>query len=201
VELTRDFYLGVHPVTQAQFEHLMGNNPSHFTGEKGGGPDYPVEQVTWDEAVEFCRRLSALEVEKAAGRVYRLPTDAEWEYACRAGTQTPFWWGTSATTTQANFDGNCPYGGAEKGPCLQRTSKVGSYPANQWGLCDMHGNVWQWCDDWYNDWESGNRRVLRSGSWNSDGKYCRAAYRGGSEPSYRNAGYGFRVAATAFRTP
>src|SRR5205807_7859539 len=138
VTLTRPFFLGRFPVTQWQYQRVMGVNLSFFFGgERGGGPEHPVEMVNWEDAVEFCRRLSALPAEKAAGRVYRLPTEAEWEYACRAGTTTPFSFGTALSSTQANFNGTYPYGGAATGPYLRRTAKVGSYAPNAWGLYDM----------------------------------------------------------------
>jgi formylglycine-generating enzyme required for sulfatase activity len=144
------------------YEKVMGSNPSYFSA-KGGGKDnvrgmdtraFPVETVSWDEAVEFSRRLAALAEEARSGRSYRLPTEAEWEYSCRGGASSyqvfnPF--GNSLSPTQANFDGNYPYGGAGKGAYLERTCKVGSYPANGFGLYDMHGNVWEWCADWYDE--------------------------------------------------
>src|SRR5262245_29442913 len=166
VEITKPFYLAVFPVTQGQFRRVKGYNPSFFSSdgrgmegveyaqapaggsdkvrELGGTDDFPVENVSWDEAVEFCRRLSALEPEMAAGRVYRLPTEAEWEYACRGGASGyhVFHYGSSLTSTQANFDGDYAYGAAP-GPYLGRTSKAGSYEPNAFGLFDMHGNVWE----------------------------------------------------------
>ena len=200
VTISRPFYLGIYPVTQRQYEAVMGCNPSLFAGN----PDHPVEKVSWEDAVEFCTRLSALTPEKEAGRAYRLPTEAEWEFACRAGTTTPFQFGKSAfstaCSTQANFDGNHPYGGAAKGPYIRRTSTVGSYPPNGWGQFDMHGNVREWCADWfaadyYGKRENtdpkgpptGNLRVLRGGSWGSKGKNCRAASREGGAPEVATA--------------
>ncbi len=167
VTLTQGFRLGVHEVTQAQYEQVMGKNPSYFKGAM-----LPVETVSYDDALEFCQKLSDLPAEKAVGRKYRLPTEAEWEYCSRAGTSTPFHFGTEMKGTQANCDGNFPYGTTEKGPYLEKTSPVGSYPANAWGLHDMHGNVWEWCQDWYGDYPhgaikdpqggiNGGRRVLR----------------------------------------
>jgi len=228
VEITRPFYLGVFQVTQAQFRRVMGYNPSYFSsdgsGKEGvkyaqeptGGRDkvkdlgstdgFPVENVSWDEAVELCQRLSALEPERAAGRVSRLPTEAEWEYACRAGTTTPFYYGNSLASTQANFDGDYPYGAAQ-GPSLGRTSEVGSYEPNSFGLMDMHGNVWEWCADWYDrDYfkdsprrdpagpPAGSSRVCRGGSWDCFGQRCRSAWRNGTEPANRHGWLGFRVA-------
>jgi formylglycine-generating enzyme required for sulfatase activity len=215
VTLTRPFYLGVYPVTQEEYRHLTGKNPSFCSPEGVGkkwvrGLDtarFPVEQVTWTEAVAFCAKLSALPEEKAAGRVYRLPTEAEWEYACRAGTDTPFWWGDSASSLQDNFDGREPYGGAARGPFLQRTCRVGSYLANPWGLHDLHGNVFQWCADWYDPRyyalgmdrdpkgpQNGTVRVLRGGAWSFGGKICRAAGREAAGPDDVYDQFGFRVA-------
>jgi formylglycine-generating enzyme required for sulfatase activity len=147
--------------------------------------------------------------------VYRLPTEAEWEYACRAGTTTPFHFGKSLSSRQANFDGNHPYGGAEKGPYLARTCKVGSYKPNKFGLYDMHGNVHQWCSDWYDkDYykdspakdplgpDRGAVRVLRGGSWIVLGRFCRAADRLTNDPGGRDYNMGFRVACSRpARTP
>jgi formylglycine-generating enzyme required for sulfatase activity len=206
VTLTRPFYLGVFPVTQREYETVTGTNPSHFTRKNGGGPNHPVEQVSWEEAAPFCRHLSALAAEAKAGRRYRLPTEAEWEYACRAGTATPFARGASLSSASANFDGNHPFGKAGLGPYLQRTSEVGAYPANPWGLFDLHGNVWEWCHDWYaEDYYAtapegdppgpahGSQRVLRGGSWNNSGHLCRAARRNKYAPDFRGETIGFRV--------
>jgi uncharacterized protein (TIGR02996 family) len=220
VEITRPFYLGVSQVTQDEYERLMGVNPSHFaaTGsskESVRGLDtrrFPVEGVSWEEAVEFCRRLSALPDEKQAGRRYRLPTEAEWEYTCRAGAREclAFHFGPSMSADDANFDSNYPYGSAAREPerYLARTAAVGSYPPNAFGLCDMHGNVREWCRDWYDgDYYkhspakdppgpvAGREHVLRGGSWFSYGWSCRAAYRGCNPPTDRSIYTGFRVAA------
>src|SRR5205807_669531 len=153
---------------------------------------FPVENVSYETAVEFCKKLSALEAEKKAGRVYRLPTEAEWEYACRAGAATyqVFAFGNSLSSKQANFDGNSPYGGADRGPNLQRTCKVGSYKPNAWGLFDMHGNVYEWCSDWYAaDYygnslardpqgpSQGKQRVFRSASYANGAATARSASR------------------------
>ncbi len=149
VEITKPFYMGVYDVTQAEYEKVMGKNPSYFSAA-GDGKDrvkdmdttrFPVEMISWADAVEFCRKLSEMPEEKQAGRVYRLPTEVEWEYACRGGTVTAFHYGAALSSTQANFRGNFPYGGAAKGPYLERTTKVGSYQPNAYGLYDMHGNV------------------------------------------------------------
>ncbi len=203
VEITRPFYLGAFPVTQAQYQKVMGSNPSQFSGN----PNNPVEQVSWDDAVAFCKKLSEMTEEQRKKRLYRLPTEAEWEYSCRGGAiSKPFHFGASLSSTHANFDGRYPYGGAPVGPYLQRTTPVGSYAANAFGLYDMHGNVWEWCIDWFDDAyynqsprqdpqgpHSGERRVLRGGSWSYNGRNCRAAYRDGGGPGNRFHDIGFRV--------
>jgi formylglycine-generating enzyme required for sulfatase activity len=207
------FSMGIFPVTQAEYQAVMGANPSSF---KGG--DLPVENVSWDEAVNFCNRLSRREGLTPAYTVdganvtwnrgatgYRLPTEAEWEYACRAGTTTPFSTGKRITTDQANFDGNFPYNKKDYGIYREKTTAAGSFAPNPWGLYDMHGNVWEWCWDWHGKYPqssqkdpagppSGNRRVLRGGSWYYAAKYARSGSRISNYPSYRNNYIGFRVA-------
>lgn len=215
VEITSPFYLGVHEVTQADYEQVMKKNPSHY-GPSGGGAEmvkaldtrkFPVDSVSWKEANEFCRLLSQLPAEKSAGRVYRLPTEAEWEYSCRAGAgPQPFSQGASLSSTQANFEGALPYADAAKGPSLQRSTAVGSYAPNAYGLYDMSGNVWEWCADWYQaDYyrkgppadpigpEMGLHRVMRGGCFLSAGSGCRSAVRGQAEPNSRSLCVGFRV--------
>jgi formylglycine-generating enzyme required for sulfatase activity len=216
VEITKPFYLGIYPVTQEEYRKVMGTNPSHLCAS-GGGKDklkdaaldtkrFPVESVSWEDAVAFCKKLSALPAEKAAGRVYRLPTEAEWEYACRAGTTTAFAFGDALSSTQANFDGAQPYGGAKKGPALGRTCPVGSYKANAWGLHDMHGNIWEWCNDWQDASyygtgpmkdpqgpATGKTRVSRGGAWGFGATHCRSAYRGHDDPAGRYNNTGMRV--------
>jgi formylglycine-generating enzyme required for sulfatase activity len=232
VTISRPFYMGAYEVTQAEYARVVGgtqvdgnrnplNNGARFRGEKGSA-DYPMENVQWDQAAEFCKRLSALAEEKKAGRTYRLPTEAEWEYACRAGSTTPFHHGKSLSGKQANFNGNYPYGEAPKGPYLRRTCKVGSYKPNAWGLYDMHGNVQEWCGDWYDpDYykkspkadpkgpEKGvvptgykNRntpgvgqwyRVIRGGSWMDEARGCRCAYRFRAMPNEPYQLIGLRV--------
>ncbi len=207
VTLTRPFYLGVYPVTQRQYQYVMGVNPSDFNENRDGGPDHPVDSVSWNDAVEFCRRLSELPDEKDEGRVYRLPTEAEWEHACRAGTTTPYEFGSTCTGREANCDGLYPYGGAAKGPFVQRTTKVGSYEPNAFGLFDMHGNLWEWCAagtqrDHYRRAavvdpqgpSRGEERVLRGGSWFFRAMRCRSAARLGITPEGRFHIDGFRVA-------
>jgi uncharacterized protein (TIGR02996 family) len=205
VTLSKPFFLSVYPVTQQCYLEVMGRNSSHFHTGNGGGPWHPVDSVSWEDAVRFCRLLSEHPLEKRAGRVYRLPTEAEWEHACRAGSTTPFWWGDAASSYQANFDGNHPYGGAEEGPVLNRTQPVGCYAANPFGLYDMHGNIWEWCHDWYGKHyyrtsppvdppgpESGEFHVLRGGCWQHLGACTRAAYRLDHPPG--GLYQGFRVA-------
>jgi uncharacterized protein (TIGR02996 family) len=215
VELTRPYYLGVFAVTQEQFQRVLGNNPSHFCASAPGrtkvqGLDtstFPVDSVTWNRAVAFCRKLSKLPEEKKAGRVYRLPTEAEWEHACRAGAAgAPFHFGASLSGRQANFNGNKPEGGGPQEPYLGRTCPVGSYPPNAFGLYDMHGNLCEHCHDWGGEaYPDGPRKdpqgpgpsrthVLRGGSWGYSGRSCRTASRDGISPTARNPVVGFRVA-------
>ncbi|MCI0377122.1 MAG: formylglycine-generating enzyme family protein [Gemmataceae bacterium] len=215
VVITRPFYMGVFEVTQGEYEKVAGANPAFFSAKNGGGPAHPIEQVNWTKAVEFCTRLSALEAEKKAGRVYRLPTEAEWEYACRAGTTTVFQIGDALSSKMANFNGQHPYGKAEAGPYVKKTAKVGTYPANAWGLHDMHGNVWEWCSDWYDpdyyktspkedpkgppkgvvrtDFKEDFFHVVRGGSWLDEARACRSAYRFRFMPSDPYRIVGFRV--------
>jgi formylglycine-generating enzyme required for sulfatase activity len=219
VEITRPYYLGAYLVTQDQYVLVMDSpNPSFFSAT-GGGKErvaqvdkrrLPVESVSWSMAQEFCRKLSDLPPEKRAKRVYRLPTEAEWEYACReAGrSSTPFCFGNTLSSRQANFDGNYPYGFAAKGPYLQRTTPVGTYEPNELGLYDMHGNLYQWCQDWYGYYQYGHAkdpqgpghgkyRVLRGGAWSSNGSSCRAAHRFVNSPTDRNSLFGIRVVLVA----
>jgi formylglycine-generating enzyme required for sulfatase activity len=219
VEITKAFYLGVTEVTQKQYRAVMSRNPSYFsaTGEgkaKVAGmntDDFPVEQVSWHDAVEFCNKLSAWPAERRAGREYRLPTEAEWEYACRAAAPArhPFHYGPSLSSTQANIDGSYSFDGAAKGPYLGRTCAVGSYKPNKFSLHDMHGNVKEWCSDWYvKDYHkssprkdptgpsTGTARVLRGGAWCYLGNSCRAAIRLRLDPGSRLNFLGFRVAVS-----
>jgi len=216
VEITRPFWLGAWSVTQDEYQRVMGTNPSWFSATGGAKGQvwgmntgrFPVETVSWFEAMQFCQRLSEVPVEKASRRRYRLATEAEWEYACRAGASRfqVFSCGNTLTGQQANFNGNFPFGDAPAGTYLERTTVVGSYPANAWGLYDMHGNVWEWCSDWYgSDYylnsevrdptgpAKGDRRVLRGGSWSFDGWNCRSATRYRSDPAFRSRDLGFRI--------
>jgi formylglycine-generating enzyme required for sulfatase activity/outer membrane protein assembly factor BamB len=217
VRITRPFYMGVYEVTQEEYRRVTGSSSSFFspTGagkERVAGLDtsrFPAEQIRWPDAVEFCRRLSELPAERQAGRVYRLPTEAEWEYACRAGTKTRFHFGDSLSSRQANFNGNHPCGQAARGPFVARTCPVGSYPANAFGLRDMHGNVWEWCADWYARHyyqnspvddppgpESGSMKVIRGGEWYAEGRDCRSSFRYADLPRGVFYVMGFRVVMT-----
>jgi formylglycine-generating enzyme required for sulfatase activity len=208
VQISQAFFLSAHEVTQGQFAQVMGSNPSHFSSQKRGallaGVDVlrlPVDSVLWSEAAEFCRRLTARPEEQAARRSYRLPTDAEWEYACRAGSTTPYACGASLSISDANF----------KAPALNsmllRPMVVGSYPANAFGLFDMHGNVEEWCGDYYDYGyyrtspqidprgpAAGINRVARGGSYLDSAEECRSARRTGRYPGSRVVMSGFRVA-------
>jgi formylglycine-generating enzyme required for sulfatase activity len=194
VVLTKGVFLGVTPVTQAEWRAVMGSNPSRFPGDQR-----PVEQVSWQDGVEFCRRLRERD-----GKEYRLPTEAEWEYACRAGTTTPFSCGDTISTDQANYDGSQAYGRGRKGESRRQTTPVGMFPPNAWGLYDMHGNVWEWCQDWFGEYPRGDvtdppgpstgaQRVLRGGSWFFIPVCCRAAYRFRNDPTKSFEDVGFRV--------
>jgi len=206
-EIPYDFYIGSYPVTQAEWQAVMGSNPSHFS-RSGGGKDnvksisdadlkmFPVENVSWEDAQVFLQKLNARE--KPSEWVYRLPTEAEWEYACREGASSKtdcsyhFYLDkhtNDLSASQANFDGNHPAGTGAKAIYLQRTSKVGSYKPNKLGIYDMHGNVWEWCND-----AEGSERVIRGGGWRRDGGLCRAAYRGSRAPSSRRFNLGLRLA-------
>lgn len=226
VRISKPFYLAVFQVTQDQYEKIMGKNPSwfspagYFSKEKDtlNHRDFPVELVSWDDTIAFCNTLSEkdgitpyysivadqIDITDPWTSGYRLPTEAEWEYACRAGTLTPFSMGLSITGKEANINGSFPYGTPDTGPYLERTTTVGCYHANSFGLHDMHGNVWEWCFDGYENERcdsvdpmgqgSTRYRVLRGGSWSSYGKYCRSAYRARFLASSRANYRGFRVA-------
>jgi len=203
------FYMGKYEVTQAQWRAVAGlpkvamdlnPDPSYSRGD-----DLPVDNVSWDEAVEFCARLS-----RATGKTYRLPTEAEWEYACRAGTTTPFSFGETITPELVNYNGHFPYGSGVIGANRNGTMPVGSAGyANGFGLYDMHGNVWEWCQDLYSknyssqspsvDSKGQNtetRRVNRGGGWNCSARLCRSAVRSRGAPGDRSIVLGFRLART-----
>jgi formylglycine-generating enzyme required for sulfatase activity len=212
-----EFFMGKYPITQAQWRAIaqqplvdreLNPDPSSFKGDQ-----LPVENVSWYEAVEFCQRLS-----KWTGQVYRLSSEAEWEYACRAGTTTPFHFGNTISTEVANYDGNYTYGQGTKGTYREKTTVVGSFKvANGFGLYDMHGNVWEWCQDHYHssyagapadgsawidsDAEEKTPRVRRGGSWNDGPLNCRSACRDNfSYPDHHDDFIGFRVVSEAART-
>ncbi|WP_347239093.1 formylglycine-generating enzyme family protein [Sphaerospermopsis sp. FACHB-1094] len=203
----KPFYMGKYTITQEQWEKVVYScptvkdwldpHPSYFKGDK-----LPVEQVSWYDAVEFCARLS-----KKTGRQYRLPSEAEWEYACRAGSAKPFSFGDTITTDVVNYDGNYTYGNAPKGKYRGQTTAVGTFSPNAFGLYDMHGNVWEWCaDTWHHNYEGApndgsawinendnHYRLLRGGSWNYYPRICRSAYRLRFTPVGRYLDVGFRV--------
>ena len=211
------FFMGKYEVTQAQYQAVMGNNPSAFKGAKR-----PVEQVSWNKAVEFCQKLS-----QKTGKTYRLPSEAAWEYACRAGTTTPFYFGETITPDLVNYDGNNPYGAAPKGLYRKQTTDVGSFPPNAFGLYDMHGNVWEWCADlWHPNYQGASQdgrvwdessndnldqsndllvktenynnpiALRRGGSWYSNPSDCPSAIRNVA-PGNAYGGSGFRVVCVA----
>jgi formylglycine-generating enzyme required for sulfatase activity len=199
VTLSKDFYLGVTEITQAQYQKVMGENPSYFQGDEiqGESSNHPVEQVSWEDAVEFCKKLSALPEERKAGRVYRLPSEAEWEYACRAESKSAYSFGDERDSLD-DYAWHYKNGDVKSHP-------VGQKKPNAWGLYDMHGNVWEFCSDWYGEYpkgaisdsdgpREGSGRVVRGGSWGGGTASCRSANRGGSDPSDRGGHGGFRVA-------
>ncbi|AWM36430.1 Serine/threonine-protein kinase pkn1 [Gemmata obscuriglobus] len=200
VKISRPFYISVVPVTQAQYEAVKHKNPSRFSRSRGGGPDHPVEHLTWDQAFRFCDRLARLPDEAIHRRTYRLPTEAEWEYACRAGTTTDFAFGDRLQPQDALFAGA---GGRYAG---KSTCPVALFPANAFGLHDFHGNVAEWVHDWFDEYyyfdsppvdpigpRGGQLRVVRGGGWNSPATECRSAARRGQDPDTVSDAVGFRV--------
>ncbi len=210
VTISRSFKMGKFEVTQSEYQTLMGNNPSYYAGYS----NQPVEQVSWHNAMDYCARLTASQ--RAAGCLpegwaYRLPTEAEWEYACRAGTTTAFAYGSALRSGMANFNGRQEYDATTgtvfnpAGVAVDRPTAVGAYPPNDWQLFDMHGNVFEWCvDRWgYNlpggnvtdpaGPDSGEDRLVRGGCWYNDARVCRSAYRIRGLPGYRGNEIGFRV--------
>ncbi|NEQ40695.1 MAG: SUMF1/EgtB/PvdO family nonheme iron enzyme [Okeania sp. SIO3I5] len=193
------FYMSKYPITQNQYQAIMGENPSYFQGKKR-----PVESVSWHDATEFCQQLS-----QKTGNNYRLPSESQWEYACRAGTTTPFYFGETITSELANYNGNYNYGNSPKSQYRQETTDVGSFPPNDFDLYDMHGNVWEWCaDDWHKNYEGAptdgsawlendekeHYPLLRGGSWYVDPYSCRSAYRFNNFKRHlRNVNIGFRI--------
>jgi uncharacterized protein (TIGR02996 family) len=195
VNLMRGFFLGVYAVTQSQWAEVLNESPSHFRGR-----NRPVERVSWHDSVRFCTHA-------VYGLPFRLPTEAEWEYSCRAGSATLFAFGDVITTDQINYDGNYSYNDSPKGVYRHQTTSVGTFAPNAWGLYEMHGNVWEWCSDWFGaDYygvspaddppgpAEGAARVLRGGSWFFSPRPCRTTYRFSGDPSTADDDYGCRVA-------
>ena len=205
------FWMGQTPITQAQWRQVMGTNPSKFQGDRADQDQRPVKHVSWEEAMAFCAKLG-----ERSGRHYGLPSEAQWEYACRAGTTTSFHCGATLISALANFNTAIPYGAAAEGDARGQTSAVDQFPANRWGLLDLHGNVWEWClDDWHSSYQGapedgrawldrqgmrrheregrGNDKILRGGSWLNGPRVCRSAYRFLYHPEYRARTIGFRV--------
>jgi len=207
VTLTKGFWMGKYEVTQSLWKRVVGPLPASVMTAQGD--DFPVFNVTFAEAEDFCRQLTAQARTAGtlpAGWEFRLPTEAQWEYACRAGTRTATAFGDRLSSRQANFKGNFPYNGAEKGPTVGRPERVGRYPANAWKLHDLHGNVFEWCRDWYHarlpggtdpdlSNKPGSSRVRRGGCWADEGWACRSAWRLRFEPDRRSDHIGFRVVA------
>ena len=202
----KPFYIGIFPVTQKEYFMIEGNNPSYFSLNGKGSKyvdqfntsNFPVESVSWIDANKFCQKLSSRLEEQSKHRHYRLPTEMEWEYACRASQTTAFNIGDSFTSLDGNINGNYPYNSTIIGPTLNRTCEVGQYPPNSHGIYDMHGNVWEWCSNEYYDYESLKGRgvdakVLRRGSWNCYSRFCRSAYRCIAEEDVGYYDYGFRL--------
>jgi formylglycine-generating enzyme required for sulfatase activity len=196
VIITEGFWLAETACTQALWRAVMGENPSRFKGA-----DRPVENINWKDCQSFISKLNTA----IPGLNVCLPTETQWEYACRAGTTTPFSFGESITTDQVNFDGNYPYNDGPKGEYREQTVPVKTFPCNPWGLYEMHGNVWEWCVDWYGSYPketavdptgptNGDARVLRGGSWIFYARFVRSAFRNGYDPTRRNDYFGVRLA-------
>jgi sulfatase modifying factor 1 len=206
VTLTKGFWMAKFEATQGEWKRSMGKLPGPLTAELPEGDDFPVGNVNFAEAEAFCRKLTQMGHQSSklpTDWEFRLPTEAQWEYACRAGTTTATSFGDKLSSKQANFKGK-PYNGGEPGPSLNRAAKVGSYPANAWGLHDMHGNTFEWCRDWYHPRLPGgvdpdlysvtaSSRVRRGGCWTDEGWPCRSAFRLRFEPERRYDHIGFRV--------
>jgi formylglycine-generating enzyme required for sulfatase activity len=194
------FYMGKYPITQAQYRSIIGDNLS-----SGLGADDPAEKINWDDALAFCAKLS-----QQTGKQYTLPSEAQWEYACRANTTTAFHFGATITPDLVNYNGEYPYNGAPTGENRAQSTPVGTFPPNAFGLSDMHGNVWEWCLDEYQpnylnapidgsalvDTSANPKRVMRGGSWDYVAKGCRSSVRCSLDSSLRMDGCGFRVVLT-----
>jgi len=210
------FLIGKYEVTQSEYQKIMKQNQSNFKGE-----NLPIETISWYNAILFCNKLSqkqglspAYELDGSnvkwfrGANGYRLPTEAEWEYACRAGTSTPFNTGINITTDEANYDGTYPYGDNAQGKLVNKTMPVGSFPANDWGIHDMHGNVYEWCWDWYGNYirdekedptgpTTGSYRIVRGGSWVNGAETIRSSDRGIYISRDGNERIGIRLARNA----
>ena len=209
VIIQNGFWMGKFEVTIGEWKAVMGDIPADMKTADAQFRDnerQPVVYVSWEDAQQFITKLNAT----GDGYNYRLPTEAEWEYASRAGTATEFSFGDRLGSEQANFNGNLPFGSASKGNFLNKTAVVGSYQPNAWGLYDMHGNVWEWCQDWYDagyysksptadPWgaSAGTSRVTRGGGWFFAGSYLRSAFRRANAPAFRGDGFGFRLVGIA----
>jgi len=216
VTISRCFWMGKYPVTQGKYQAVVGSNPSFFTAANGytDDPSLPVEQVSWNDATNYCALRT--QQERTAGLIstnfsYRLQTESEWEYACRAGTTNAFYWGTNIVSEQANFNGQYEYDSTTgttfnmSGVFLETTTPVGSYEVNPWGLYDMSGNVWELCQDWFGTYPagsvldpsgpvSGSNRVIRGGDWFDHGVYSRSASRNVvTSQTFKFNNIGFRV--------
>jgi formylglycine-generating enzyme required for sulfatase activity len=234
VTISKPFYMGKYPITLAQWQRFVSATSYKSEAETSGGAyiydgewklnpninwktpgfkqeaNHPMVCVSWNDVQQFHGWLNSFGLKDAS--IFQSPSEAQWEYACRAGTTTPYHFGNQLNGTQANCDGNYPYGTDKKGPNLEKTTPVGKYPANAWGLHDMHGNVNEWCADWYGDYPSGSvtdpngpatgsKRVFRGGCWGSVAVDCRSAYRYGYDPSIRSFILGFRVALSSSGIP
>ena len=198
IVLTEGYWLADTACSQALWQAVMKTNPSHFKDN----PQHPVEEVSWQDCKDFFDQANTLLV----GLQLRFPTEAEWEYACRAGTTTPFSFGDALSTESANYDGSSPYNNQPKGKYREKAVVVDEFIPNPWGLYQMHGNVWEWCQDWYDKTypagtatnpqgpDQGSSRVLRGGSWFDGGRYLRSAFRDFNGPDFRSIYWGFRLA-------
>lgn len=198
VDISRPFWIGRFPVTNLQWKNVMGSAPSRFEGDM-----IPCVNVSWYDCNDFLARLN-----RETGQEFRLPLEAEWEYACRAGATTAYSWGNALNGDRANCNGEHPCGAIDRGENVGRPVAVGGYPANRWGLYDMHGNIREWCADWYRQDHKSTTdstltrqacryRVLRGGGWLDDAQDCRSAYRDMEEPAVRSHDIGFRISCSA----